>query len=56
MSRVDGLCRLRRLRVNIPGEERAERKVLNDGKLAQNLGVEHLEHAFVDLAPAVPDT
>lgn len=30
-------------------------EVLHDGELGQDLGVEHLDHAFVDLAPAVAD-
>lgn len=29
--------------------------MLHDGELAQHLGVEHLDHALVDLAPAVLD-
>lgn len=52
---MDGLLRRRCLGVNIPGEERAEGKVLHDREFGQDLGVEHLDHALVDLAPAVLD-
>lgn len=52
---MHGLLRRRCLRVNVPGEERAKREVLHDGKFGQNLGVEHFDHALVDLAPAVLD-
>lgn len=52
---MDRLLRRRCLGVNVPGEERAEGEVLHDGELGKDLGVEHLDHALVDLAPAVLD-
>jgi len=30
--------------------------VLDDGELGEDLGVKHLDHALVDLAPAVADS
>lgn len=52
---MDRLLRRRCFGINFPGEKRAEREVLHDRELGQNLGVEHLDHALVDLAPAVLD-
>lgn len=43
------------LRIDLPREERAKGEVLDNRELGQHLGVEHLDHALVDLAPAVAD-
>ena len=52
---VDALGWGRRLWIDLPREERAKGEVLDNRKLRQHLGVEHLDHALVDLAPAVAD-
>ena len=41
--------------ISLPLEELAKRKMLDDGKFAQHFGVVHLQHALVDLSPAVFD-
>lgn len=52
---MDRLLRLRRLGVAVPGKQRTEGEVLHDREFGQDLGVEHLDHTLVDLAPAVFD-
>lgn len=52
---MDRLLWRRCLGVTVPGEQRAEGEVLHDRELGKDLGVEHLDHALVDLAPAVLD-
>jgi hypothetical protein len=42
-------------RISLPFEELSERKMLDDWKLAQHFGIVHLQHALVDLSPAVFD-
>jgi len=41
--------------VSLPFKEFPERKMLDDWKLAQHFGIVHLQHALVDLSPAVFD-
>jgi hypothetical protein len=41
--------------VSLPLEELAEGKMLDYWEFAQHFGVIHLQHAFVDLSPAVFD-
>lgn len=45
-----------RLRILLPLEQTSKGKMLHDGELAKHLGVVHLDHALVDLAPAVLDS
>lgn len=52
---MDTLHRGCSLRIKVPCEKRTKVKVLNDGKLGQDFGVEHFDHALVDLAPSVTD-
>ena len=42
-------------RVSLPLEELPEGKMLDDGEFTKHFGVVHLEHALVDLSPAVFD-
>lgn len=50
---MDARLRHRSIRILVPRKERAKGKVLNNGELGENLCIEHLDHALVDLAPAV---
>ena len=43
------------LGISFPLEELAKRKMLDDWEFAKHFGVIHLQHALVDLAPAVFD-
>lgn len=52
---MHALHRRRRLRILLPPKQASKREMLHDGELAQDLGVEHLDHALVDLSPAVLD-
>jgi len=42
-------------RIPVPRKERAKGEVLYYWELGEHFGIEHLYHAFVDLAPPVPD-
>jgi hypothetical protein len=42
-------------RISLPLEELSEGKMLDDWEFAQHFGVVHLQHALVDLSPAVFD-
>ena len=48
-------CRCGGFRVSPPLEELPEGEMLNDWEFAKHFGVIHLQHALVDLAPAVFD-
>ena len=50
-----GTSRCRGLWIPLPLEELAEGKMLHDRELAQHFCVVHLQHALVDLSPAVFD-
>jgi hypothetical protein len=41
--------------VSLPLEELSEREMLDNWEFAQHFGVIHLQHALVDLSPAVFD-
>lgn len=50
-----GTSRCRGLWIPLPLEELAEGKMLHDRELAQHFCVVHLQHALVDLSPAIFD-
>jgi hypothetical protein len=52
---MHALARQGSVRILIPREEGAKGKMLNHGELGKDLGVEHLDHAFVNLSPSVSD-
>ena len=43
-------------RIRFPFEQTPKREMLHDRKLAQHLRSPHLDHALIDLRPAVFDT
>ena len=50
-----GASRCCGLRITLPFEELAKGEMLHDRKLAQHFCVVHLQHALVDLSPAIFD-
>ena len=46
---MNGFCLLKSVRIGCPRKERAEGKVLDDGKLGKDLSVEHFDHTLIFL-------